>query len=77
MTLLELSVSYQDSEDLIRGRMKELRNMIKTEPDTEKARALRYRITELAPLLREMRELAQLTAHYYDRGYFRNVHYTL
>ena len=33
-------------------------------------------ITELTPLLQETRELAALTAHYYDRSYHRHERYT-
>ena len=54
MTLLELSVSYRDSEA-----------------------AIRARIRDLMPLLQEARDLALLTAHYYDRSYYRNEKYTL
>ena len=35
------------------------------------------RIAELTPLLQETRELAALTAHYYDRSYHRHERYTL
>lgn len=45
--------------------------------DEEDRRLLRRRITELTPLLQETRELAALTAHYYDRSYHRHERYTL
>ena len=32
---------------------------------------------ELTPMLTQMNELAELTAHYYKRGYYRNAKYTL
>ena len=31
----------------------------------------------MTPILTEMNALAELTAHYYDRGYRRNADYTL
>ena len=41
------------------------------------ARRLRQRIVSLQPLLQEMRELAVLTARYYDRSYHKHEKYTL
>ena len=35
------------------------------------------RIRDLEPLHRESRQLAELTARYYDRGYHKNAYYTL
>jgi hypothetical protein len=77
VTLRELSVFYLDSAAAIRLRMKKLRTEAKTLEDEEAVRAIRRRIADLAPILRETHELAELTAHYYDRGYFRNAKYTL
>ena len=77
MTLLEISHDYEASAALLRQRMKELRQMMKTEKDPEKLWHIRRRIIALTPLLTEMNELADLTAHYYDRGYWRNEKYTL
>lgn len=77
MTLLELSVHYADSAAAIRRRILELRAQERITPDPEEARRLRRRMEELQPLLREARELAILTARYYDRSYRRNERYTL
>lgn len=77
MTLLELSVQYADSAAAIRGRIAELRAAERAQPDDEAARLLRLRIQALLPLWREMRELAALTAHYYDRSYHKHERYTL
>ena len=68
MTLLEMSALYAESAAALRRRIGELR---------QAARELRRRITELTPLLQETRELAALTAHYYDRSYHRHERYTL
>ena len=66
MTLLEMSVLYADSAAAIRLRITELK-AAERQADREAARLLRQRIAELAPLLRDARELAFRTAHYYDR----------
>ena len=77
MTLAEMSCLYRDSADPIRLRMAELRLAVRQETDPEAVRRLRRRITELTPLLQEARELAVLTAHYYDRSYHKHERYTL
>lgn len=77
MTLLEMSAFYENSAGAIRGRIVELREAVKRAEDEEAVRLLKRRIGELMPLLREMRELAALTAHYYDRSYYRHERYTL
>lgn len=77
MTLLEMSVFYADSAALIRTRMAELRAAERAAPDAETARRLRARMEALRPLLRESRELAVLTARYYDRSYHKHEQYTL
>ena len=45
--------------------------------DPEAARRLRLRAEGLQPLLRETREIAVLTARYYDRSYHKHEQYTL
>jgi len=77
MTLLEMSRLYRDSADAICGRITELRALERTETDSEAALRLRRRIDDLRPLWREARELAALTAHYYDRSYHKHERYTL
>jgi hypothetical protein len=77
MTLLEMSVYYADSAASIRARMAELRSAERAETDPEIARRLRARMDALQPLLRESRELAVLTARYYDRSYHKHENYTL
>ena len=67
MTLLEMSASYRSSAAAIHGRIVELRGQERAQADPEAAFCLRRRIDELTPLWREARELADLTAHYYDR----------
>ena len=77
MTLLEMSVLYAESADKLRGRIAQLRAAERAETDPEPARRLRQRAESLRPLLRETRELAVLTAKYYDRSYHKHEKYTL
>ena len=53
-----------------------LREQAKAAEGEDKLR-LKRRILELQQLLRQSRELADLTRHYYERGYYRNEKYTL
>ena len=76
MTLLEMSALYAESAAALRRRIGELRQAARELKDEEDRRLLRRRITEQTPLL-ETRELAALTAHYYDRSYHRHERYTL
>ena len=77
MTLLELSASYADSAAAIRSRILLLQAQARDTHDPDEACRLRQRIETLQPLMREMRDLAILTARYYDRSYRRNERYTL
>lgn len=77
MTLLEMSVFYADSASRIRTRIGALRAEARASEDAETTRRLERRIAELIPLLRESRELAVLTARYYDRSYRKHEKYTI
>lgn len=77
MTLLEMSFSYQDSAAAIHRRILELRGLERIQTDPAASFRLRRRINELTPLWREAREMAALTAHYYDRSYHKHEKYTL
>ena len=77
MTLAELSVCYQQAAVPFRNRLRQLRQELAQETDPEKIWHLKRRIAELTPMLTQMNELAELTAHYYDRGYYRSEKYTL
>lgn len=77
MTLYEMSAQYRESAAALRARIAQLRQAERSEEDTEAAAAARRRIDALLPMLRECRDLAGLTAHYYDRSYHKNEHYTL
>ena len=77
MTLKELSRSYEAAAIPLRRRLQELRRQASATQDPEELWHLQRRIKELTPLLTEMNELADLTAHYYDRGCWRNEKYTM
>jgi len=77
MTLAELSASYEAAAVPLRARLRLLRQQLAAAQDAEEVFHLKRRIQELTPMLTQMNELAELTAHYYDRGYWRNEKYTL
>ena len=72
MTLAELSAGYEASAVLLRARLAQLRRLADKAEDAEELWHLKRRIAELTPMLTQMNELAELTAHYYDRGYYRS-----
>lgn len=77
MTLKELSRCYEEAAVPLRARLKELRKALEAETDPDTIWHLKRRIADLTPMLTQMNELAELTAHYYDRGYYRSEKYTL
>ena len=77
MTLKEISEGYRQAAVPLRGRLRQLRIMLAQAEDPEEIWHIKRRIAELTPMLTQMNELADLTEHYYDRGYWRNEKYTL
>ena len=77
MTLAELSLCYEAAAVPLRLRLRELRIAVRETEDPEEIWHLKRRIAELTPMLTQMNELAELTAHYYDRGYYRSGKYTV
>ena len=77
MTLAELSRCYEEAAVPLRTRLRELRTALAIAEDPEEVWHLKRRIAELTPILTQMNELAELTAHYYDRGYYRSEKYTV
>ena len=77
MTLKEMSRCYREAAVPLRQRLKLLRQMLAQADDPEEVWRIKRRIAELTPLLTQMNELAELTARYYERGYYRNEKYTL
>ena len=77
MTMEGISAEYRASAELLRARLKQLRQKKKEAHDPGVIWQLNRRIAELTPILTQMNELADLTEHYYDRGYWRNEKYTV
>ena len=76
-TLAQMSEDYEASAVLLRARLRFLRQALEQTDDREQIWHLRRRIAELTPMLTQMNELAELTEHYYERGYWRSEKYTL
>jgi hypothetical protein len=77
VTLTALSESYEQSAALLRRRLSLLRSLLAQAKDPEEVWHLQRRIAQLTPMLTEMNELAELTARYYERGFWRSEKYTL
>ena len=77
MTLAQMSREYEASAVLLRRRLRLLRQELAKAEDPEQIWHLKRRIAELTPMLTQMNELSELTARYYERGYYRNEKYTL
>lgn len=77
MTLAQMSLEYEASAALLRKRLRLLRQMLAAAQDDEEIWHIKRRIAELTPMLTQMNELAELTARYYERGYYRSEKYTL
>ena len=75
MTLKQISEDYRVAAKRISGRLAVLRKALKEETDGEVRWHLKREIAELTPVLTQLNELAELTEHYYDRGYYRNEKY--
>ena len=72
-----MSREYERSAALLRTRLRRLRQELAAAEDPEEIWHLKRRIGELTPMLTQMNELAELTARYYERGYYRNEKFTL
>lgn len=77
MMLAELSAQYEASAVLLRDRLRLLRQLEAEAQEPEEVWHIKRRIAELTPMLTQMNELAELTARYYERGYYRNEKYTI
>lgn len=66
MTLARMAASYRHSAQLLRERIKELREAEKTADPVEQSK-LGQRIKDLSALYRETQETARYLEHYYDR----------
>lgn len=76
MAISDLSAGYKKSARLLRKRLNELREAARQTTDPEEKWQLKRRIAELTPLLTQMNDLTELTARYYEPGYYRNPNYS-
>ena len=74
MTLRELSQDYRAAAQPL---PEQLRQREKMATDADERFWLSRRKLALGEMLRQMNELADLTEHYYERGYWRSEKYTL
>jgi hypothetical protein len=77
MNLYQMSISYRASAEAIRCRIRTLSEAASAADNPEDAVHLRDRIRALRPMLQEANELSFLLAHYYEKGYHRNEHYSI
>lgn len=77
MKLAELSAGYLAAALVLRERQRALRLELKQAQSPQTRAALRHQLAALSKILTQCRELAELTAHYYERGFYRNEKYTL
>lgn len=77
MTLEALSDGYLHAALLLRHRLSALRRALRDAPNAQERATLRHRIAVLTAMQTQCYELAALTAHYYEKGFYRNEKYTL
>ena len=77
MTLYQMSFVYREDAVRFRMRITALRQKARSAATNEEAQQLSRRIADLQLLARQSRELAELTQHYYERGYYCDERYTL
>ena len=77
MNLYELSKEYYMGAEALSRRIRELKIQEKQAGDDSARLMLHGRIRLLSSMWRDMREIAVLTEHYYERGHHRNAKYIL
>ena len=77
MTLYQMSFVYREDALRFRMRITALREQAKAAATRDERERFKRRILELQQLQRQSYELAGLTRHYYERGYWRSEKYTL
>ncbi len=77
MKLEELSEGYLAAAEALRRELRSLRASIRSCKDPERRSLLRSRVAAQAAVLTQVLVLAELTAHYYERGFYRDERYTL
>ncbi len=76
-SLAELSAGYRAAGVLLSRRLRALRRALAAERNAQERAALRSQISALSTVYTQCRKLEELTAHYYERGFYRDESYTL
>ena len=77
MRLHELSEGYRLAAVPLREKLRLLRLELKLADEPAERAALRHEIALLSGIMAQCRELEELTAHYYERGFYRDAQDTL
>lgn len=77
MKLCELSAGYRAAALPLQEKLRVLRRELRQCDAPDRRADLRHEIALLSGILTQCRELAELTAHYYERGFYRDEKYTL
>ena len=77
MTLREISGQYRQSAQLLRQRLRILRQQEKAASDPDEKNRIGWQARRMAEMLTQMNELAELTAHYYEKEYRIHAKYRI
>ncbi len=77
MQLHQLSPGYEQTAALLRLKLRALREAVKNSSDPQKTAQLKHEISLYSGIMTQCRELARLTAHYYERSFYRDEKYCL
>jgi len=75
MTLTQLSASYRHEEEVLRCRIRQVREL--SAPSRQEAVVKQDRLRVLEAMRRDVRDVAVLCERYYDRGHRRNCRYSI
>ena len=76
-TLLELSQRYLEEAVRLKACLRALTAEAEQERDPHRRRRIEHDRRLVDQMLREAREVAGVTRHYYEEGYWRDKRYTL
>lgn len=77
MTLKEIAVDYRKTDEMIKGRIRELQQQRKGTDDPALQISLDCRVRLLTSMHRDIRDIAVICERYYDKGYHRSERYTV
>lgn len=77
MRLCDLAPGYQAAAERLQRHARAARQELRCCDDPQRRADLRCEIHALGRMIAQCHELAELTAHYYERNYYRDEKYTL